>query len=301
MRILLGSDGSRYSLAAARFLGEWVPGRGKHVDLVAVAPKAPPSTRRSYGKPKPAAELWKGAVGHWIEAAAKPLESNGYEVERTPASSASPASWILERTRSEDYDLVVVGGKGRSDTPCFDVGSVARSVLEYAPTSVLMVREREPHDREKGIPDELHPFRLLLPTDGGEHSLEAIRQLLALLEIPDASVRIVRTLEPGELEALSSLPPSARDDLRRDAEDEARLRLNRAENFFEPHDVPVETGFLEGRAEDAVVEDARKWDADLLVVGSSGTMDEEGSRRERSVAVAIARASPASVLLVRHE
>ncbi|NIP60875.1 MAG: universal stress protein, partial [Gemmatimonadetes bacterium] len=166
MRILFGTDGSRYSLAAARFLADWIPGEGKRVDLVAVAPKAPPSERRSYGKPQPTEELWRGAVGRWIEDAARPLESRGFDVERRPAQSASAASHIVERARTEDYDLVVVGGKGRSDEPYFDVGSVARSVLDYAPTSVLMVREREPKDREKRIPDELHPFRILLPTDG---------------------------------------------------------------------------------------------------------------------------------------
>lgn len=300
MRILFGSDGSRYSLAAARFLGQWIPGKGKHVDLMAVAPKAPPSSRRSYRKPQPTDGLWKGALGRWIEDTARPLESNGYEVERMPTSSASPAPVIVEQARNEEYDLVVVGGKGRSDSPYFDVGSVARSVLEYTPTSVLMVREREAKDRKKRIPDETRPFRILLATDGEEHSLEAIHRVLSLLEIPDVSARVVTTLEAGEVEALPTLPPAARDSLLQDAEKDARLRLNRAENFFEPHALPVETALLEGRAEEAVAEDARSWDADLLVLGSSGSVDEEGSRRERSVAVAIARSSPASVLLVRH-
>ena len=299
MRILLGSDGSRYALAAARFLAEWVPGPGKLVDLVAVAPKAPPSDHRSYAKPQPSEELWKGAVGRWIEDAARPLESQGFDVERRPAQSASAASHLVELARREEYDLVVVGGKGRSDEPHFDVGSVARSVLEYAPTSVLMVREREPGDREKRIPDELHPFRILLPTDGEEHTLDAIRRLLSLLDIPDVTVRTITTLEPGELEALEALPPSAAEEFRREAEKRARIRLNQAENFFRPHDLPVETELLDGSPREAVVEEARRWDADLLVLGSRGSLEEEERPSRDSIALAIARSAPSSVLLVR--
>ncbi len=299
MRILLGTDGSRYSLAAARFLAEWIPGKGKHVDLVAVAPKSPPSIHRSFRKPQPADDLWKGELGRWIGDTARPLESTGYDVQRVPAAGASAASYIVDRIRREDYDLVAVGGKGRSDAPFFDMGSVARSVLEFAPTSVLMVREREPKDREKRSPDHLHPFRILLPTDGEEHSLEAIRELLALLEIPDVSVRVVTTFASGERDALAILPPSAREDFRREADKRARLRLNRAKNLFEPHEFLLETGFLEGAVEEAVVEEARAWEADLLVLGSSGSVDEEGSRRQRSVALAVARRAPTSVLLVR--
>lgn len=280
-------------------MAEWIPGKGKHVDLVAVAPKTRPSSRRGFRKPQPVDDLWKGALGRWIEDTARPLESAGYDVQRLPAASTSAASYIVDRIRREGYDLVVVGGKGRSDAPFFDTGSEARFLLEFAPTSVLMVREREPKDRGKRSPDRLHPFRILLPTDGEEHSLEAMRELLALLEIPDVSVRVVTTLATGERDALAISPRSAREDFRREAVKRARLRLNRAKNLFEPHELPLETGLLEGAVEEAVVGDARAWKADLLVLGSSGSVDEEGARRQRSVALAVARKAPTSVLLVR--
>jgi nucleotide-binding universal stress UspA family protein len=297
VRILFGSDGSRYSLAAARFLGAWIPGKGKEVDLVAVSP---PSSRRSYRKPQPVDELWKGELGRWLADTARPLESTGYEVEPLAVSSVSAASYLVDRSRTKEYDLVVVGGRGRSEAPFFDVGSVARSVLEFAPTSVLMVREREPGEREKRVPDALHPFRILLPTDGEDHSLEAIRRLLTLLDVPNVTIRVVTTLANGELEALGSLSPVRREGFRQEAHKRARLRLNHAENFFKPHDLPVESEILEGTAEEAVPADARSWDADLLVMGSRGSMDEVGSRRQRSTALAMARSAPTSVLLVRH-
>jgi nucleotide-binding universal stress UspA family protein len=299
VRILFGSDGSRYALAAARFLAQWVPGKGKRVDLVAVAPAVRPSTRRSYRKPKPVDELWKGAVGRWVADTARPLESTGYRVEPVITSHTSAASYLVGRSREEAYDLVVVGGRGRSEEPFFDVGSVARSVLEHAPTSVLLMRERTSSDRGKQAPRKLRPFRVLLPTDGEQHSLQAIRQMLALLAIADLEVRVVSTLEGEELDALEHLPPSARRERRDAAEKAARLRLNQAANHLEPHLPSVETAFLEGPPEEAVVEDARDWQADLLVLGSRGSMDEEGSRKRRSTALAIARSAPCSVLLIR--
>lgn len=299
MNILLASDGSRYSLAAARFLSHWVPGKGKSVDLVAVAPKAPPSSHRNYRKPKPSEDLWKGALGKWIEDAADPLESRGYSVTSVPESGASAASRIVERAERKDYDLVVVGAKGRSEMPSFDVGSVALSVLEHAPTSVLLVREREAKGREEQISDELHPFRVLFPVDGDDHTLRAIREFLSLMQIPEVVVRIVTALRRSELDAAETLGPSDSEELLGEARKEARRRLNQAENFFRGHGVPTETELLEGFPEEAVLDDAREWEADLLVMGSRGTTDPEGTGHGQSSAIAIARAAPTSVLLVR--
>ncbi len=52
-----------------------------------------------------------------------------------------PATEILREAKQADYDLIVLGGKGRSEALSdFLVGSVSSRVAAHAPCSVLIVR-----------------------------------------------------------------------------------------------------------------------------------------------------------------
>jgi nucleotide-binding universal stress UspA family protein len=54
--------------------------------------------------------------------------------------SGNPAEAIVERARSEGYDLLVMGTHGRTGVQHLLVGSVAEKVVRLAPCPVLTVR-----------------------------------------------------------------------------------------------------------------------------------------------------------------
>lgn len=75
------------------------------------------------------------AVDERISAAA------GVKVERAGESGADPATIILERSVTDDFDLIVVGTReeGHADT---DLGSVASAIVRSASRAVLLVPPR---------------------------------------------------------------------------------------------------------------------------------------------------------------
>ena len=297
MKVLFGTDGSRYSLAAARFLAHWLRLSGARVDLVTAVAGSPLNPRRRYGKRESLEDRWRTVAERWQGRTAKPLESHGHRVERM-VRRGHPSRVLPEMAATGEYDLVVAGAKGRGQTPFFDVGSVARALLEHAPTPVLMIRERDPKGRGRQQPSFTDPFRILIPTDGKPHSSHAARWFLGRFRIENAELDLVTAAEELTSEAVGALPPEERSRVRGEAEKSARKRLNALANELGAAPPPTNPRLLEGRPAEAVVAAAEADEADLIVLGSRGG-GEVPERRMGSVALEIARSAPCSILVVR--
>ena len=295
MKILFCTDGSRYALAAARFLSRWLSGPGVKVDLVSVIPGEAREGRPGYGKSRGVEDRSRGAAGRWQDRTADPLEGAGYAVKRVVRRGV-PSRVLTELAGTEEYDLVVVGAKGRGDAPFLGMGSVALAVLEQTPSPVLMVREREAQQREKRVPSALHPFRLLLPTDGESHSLRASRRFFQIFRIEELEVEIVTVLHLPSGEEAPSRAEERR--LRAEAERAARKHVNMTENELSGEPSQVRTAILEGDPAGEVTARAAEEHADLLVLGSRAVEALPGGRLG-SVALEIARSAPCSVLVIR--
>ncbi len=152
MRMLLGIDGSRYALAATRFICDYLAQPGRHVDIVHVLP-----LRVQEGAAAPRRQPEDVRVPaqsrSWLDRADKRLQSRGFTTARHVRRGV-PARVVTELAAKGDYDLVVLGAKGRSNIPFLPVGSVALAVLErHTPANVLLVRERE-LEKEQQNPDD---------------------------------------------------------------------------------------------------------------------------------------------------
>lgn len=297
MKVLFGTDGSRYSLAAARFLSRWHLGSGTSVDLVSVTPHTRRSMHRYFGQAPGVAEQWRALARKALEETARPLHSQGYRVS-TRIRVGAPAQVLVESAQAADYDLVVVGAKGQSSTPFFDVGSIALAVLEHVPTAVLMVRERDPKHRGRRLPTQLDPFRALVPTDGKGHSLAAVRRFVALLEIPRLEAHVVSAFEVADNGVRHPTPPTVRARERSRAESAARAALHDAVQILERRGIPTDARVLEGRPATAVVDASREMDADLIILGSRGVRRVQ-ELHLGSVALEVARSAPCSILIAR--
>ena len=297
MKILLAVDGSRYARAAARFLARFLPGPGKHVDVMAVAPPAPSSPHPHYGPARELRAHWRTEAAGWVNFTARTLASRGYDVRRIVRTGQAARS-ITARAAEESYDLVVTGVKGRTAAPFFDLGSVALAVLEHVPASVLLVREIEAGSRRQQVTREIRPLRVLIPVDGHAHSLAAIDRFLAWFREPHLEVHVVSAHDAAAEELLALLTGDEARVLRSKLEHAMRLRLHEAVNRLVPHGIAATSGVLEGRPADAVVAAAAAMNTDVIVLGSHGIRP-AGERRLGSVALEIARTAPCTVLLVR--
>jgi nucleotide-binding universal stress UspA family protein len=299
MNILMGTDGSRYALAAARFLADALRAEGSRVELIAVTPVRPKSDRRHRGKNRTLDQQWRGEVLGWLEGTSEILEGRGFAVRRR-RESGLPARVIVDAARSGMYDLVVTGAKGRGGAPFFGAGSVALALLEQAPVPVLLVRERDPNDRGERPAGDGNAVRVLLAADGSDGPRRGIALLLDRFRRELLDVEVITAVEGMDGPVVERLAPQHREALAAEARREGRRRLNEARNLLETRDVRVTALLLEGRAIDVILDRARMGGADLVVMGSRGVPGATGPEPARlgSTALTIACSAPCSVLLV---
>ena len=146
-RIVFAEDGSDAAAVARRTLAAH-PFAGRPVRVVSVAHVPPPwHAAVSPMATEPALEVWDEALRiqreehvELAEAAARELAAAGIPVE-TEVRMGDPAGEIVAAASEWDADLVAIGTHGRTGLQRLMLGSVARSVLHHAPSSVLVARE----------------------------------------------------------------------------------------------------------------------------------------------------------------
>jgi nucleotide-binding universal stress UspA family protein len=144
MKILLATDGSKFSEAAIRFLAsQVVPKNAEVLILQVVEPfiySTPPQMAPGYA-PEMAQrreEQFKQARES-LAKAAEALKPAGFVVE-TRVVEADPRTAILDVAEELHAELIVMGSHGRKGLHKFLLGSVAESVSRHARCSVLIVR-----------------------------------------------------------------------------------------------------------------------------------------------------------------
>jgi nucleotide-binding universal stress UspA family protein len=207
-------------------------------------------------------------------------------------TDAPPVSGIIGRARRLRARAIVVGSRGLGAVGRFLLGSVSRSVVQRAPTSVLVVRG-----------DARPPRRFLIGVDGSRHARNAIGFVAALAVPPGSQATLLRVMEPVRLPTPGLLPARARALVTREA---ARLehqhvataqrQLDAARARLAGAGWRVETEVRTGRPIEVLVSAARN--ADVLVIGAQGI----GAIKHLllgSVATSAVARAPVPVLVVR--
>lgn len=148
-------------------------------------------------------------------------------------------------------------------------------------------------------------MKIVLATDGSEFSIAAVKQCCELFgEKPGLEVKIVSVFE--EEYALAAEPFAISAELYREISETAQRQAEHAcasaadlirDNY--PNGAPnITLDVVKGNPEQEIVEIARSWGADLIVMGSHG----RGfwGRLLGSVSDGVLHHSPCSVLIVRH-
>lgn len=243
-------------------------------------------------------ETWR-TEGYGIGAAHREMNRRGEQISglvvqrlRTigiPAQvtimRGDPAFLIPFAARKWSSDLILIRTNNRMKFRNRLLGSVAKSVVEYAPCSVEVVRAEQSNVAGRNM-------RILLPTDGSDASLAAT-QVIAEMELPaDTEVKVVSVINPIKysLEEIGFL--------RGKDSERAHRAIGKAVNMLGSAPLNITAEVIAGRRVRQILARARDWEADLIVVG---TAEREGLERLiwRGTAVGVANRAHCSVRVVR--
>ncbi|NNE99503.1 MAG: universal stress protein [Pyrinomonadaceae bacterium] len=148
-------------------------------------------------------------------------------------------------------------------------------------------------------------MRILLAVDGSEFSFAAARKCCEMIRIDENTevriVSVIETITPAEPfgmsdEYLAIAQKAARGVAEQTLEDTRQTMYKLLSDI----DLDIETRSIEGKPKEAILDEAKKWEADLIVLGSQGR-GFWGRMLLGSVSSAVVKYAPCSVLVVRTE
>ena len=143
--------------------------------------------------------------------------------------------------------------------------------------------------------------RILVPVDGSATSNQGLREAIELAKAQAASIRLVHVADEHSIAMMGIESAVNFDELVRSVTAAGRNNLRNAERMVRRAGLEASSALLEtltGPVADSIIDEAKKWRADLIVIGTHGR---RGVRRlvMGSDAEQIVRLSPVPVLLVR--
>ena len=147
MHVIVATDGSKQSLAAAKHLKSFAdPARITDVSVIAVIrPLAAVAFADELSESEHRASWeslsFREAAENAVATIAAQFDGWGPKVNKR-VRSGSPANEIIKAAKQYDAGLVVVAAGGRGLSESVLVGSTAQRVQHYAPCPVLVVRPK---------------------------------------------------------------------------------------------------------------------------------------------------------------
>jgi universal stress protein A len=215
-----------------------------------------------------------------VERAAKTLVAAGFKVE-TEVREGDSREMIIDSAKRWRADLIVMGSHGRKGLTRLLLGSVAETVARHAPCSVEIVRMRATRPK------------ILLAVDNSKFSEAAIQLVIQQVRPEHAEVCILYVVD-----LQIPMPTSYAGDFRQVSLEQGKDLVGRLERLLAQAGFKTQRVIEEGDPRTTVVDYAKQWGANLIVVGSHGR---KGLDRFLlgSVAEFVARHASCSVEIVR--
>jgi len=241
MKILMCTDGSRHAAEALRF-GSLIARKGRQqVTLLGVIER--PDEERK--------------VTRMVERMRTALCEDVPQID-TLLRRGHAAEEILKATEQSEYELVVVGSRGRRGITRFLLGSTAARLAHYCPVPVLIVK-----GKRRGL------RKILVCTGGaeaGEKDTAFAGRIAALTGAWVTVLHIMSQLPLNRECQLSDLENSTEALLATDAREAVHLR----KDLSILHDLSVQGSakVRHGLVVDEIMAEAREGDYDLVVTGA---------------------------------
>jgi nucleotide-binding universal stress UspA family protein len=208
-----------------------------------------------------------------VQALVADLKRSGLQV-KGEVITGHPRSGIAEFAKTWGADFILMGSHGMHGLARFFLGSTARAAVRAAPCSVEVVRTpvKDSSAAEAG-------WKILLPSDGSDCAKKAARSLAERPWPEGTVVRVASVVAPfmpfGDAGAgyfeVNQVAGVGR-------EIEAEMQIQALRAIAETAEVLRSAGMakiektapINGDPKRAIVEEASKWEATMIVVGSHG-------------------------------
>lgn len=185
---------------------------------------------------------------------------------RTRIMEGSPARELLRKAETWKPDLIVVGSKGRSALGRFLLGSVSKKLAVESRSSVRVARRTVEKSQDA-------PLRIMIGVDGSPGAERAVRSVGGRVWPAGTEIRTVAVDDSVSPRRIARILPTAADIIRSSNEEVAAKALQMAEWTAEELRViglRVSVAIEQGEPQRILIEEAGKWDADCIFVGSRG-------------------------------
>lgn len=305
MKILLATDGSEHAELAESLIRKLPNWRSREIYCVSVA--VPPSFGIGVGDPvndlsfaQEAESAWDFAKHHAEECAAGAAQRLRDQGGNTTAIvlHGDTSSELLDFVKKEAITLVVIGSRGYGPLKSMFLGSIARRMLAYSDSSVLVARVYQNKTEAESIVelDRKEKLSVAVCYDGSQGAELALER--AVIQGPGVfSKAIALCAEPLTILPLGVEPANFGATYQYDHELAQQIAQKAAERLKACADqVAWET--MLGRPASVLLESARKHEVDLVALGAT-----RHGIFERfllgSVSFEVATSAPCSVLVVR--
>ncbi len=245
LQMLLYSDGSAIGSRALKLGRRIAKAMAKAVDILDIA-RTPKREEVSSQE---------------TQRTAQKLRASGIPVTvyRRPGSTRQK---VIQQADAVDYDLIVIGSRGRRGMRRLLAGSRACTVLSGAATSVLIVKGPQRKDID----------HILVCSAAGPASEDSVRFAARLAHALGAAVRLLHVMSQVALEGTAKradLEAGAEDLMKRDAREGAHLQTML--RILRDEGVEARAVVRHGLVVDEIIAEAEAGRFDMLIVGAHVT------------------------------
>lgn len=202
-----------------------------------------------------------------------------------------PRTTIVEYAKQWQADLLVLGSHGHSSLTSLLIGSVASFVVRNAPCSVEIIRQPQRVESHAGL-------KILLATDGSSSSVAAARSVARRPWPEETEVMAMSVADLTIPETAWFFNPEVMTRLEERLIEIAKEAVREAEDTLNQAGIKTTKAVLRGNPKEFILNRAREWNADLIVVGSHGRRGFDRAL-QGSVSEAVALHASCSVEVVR--
>lgn len=192
-------------------------------------------------------------------------------------------------------DLIVVGSQGRAALGRFFIGSVSKEIATESRCSVRVARRAVERPGDE-------PVRIIIGVDGSPGAEAAVRQVGGRVWAQGTEVRLIAVDDGVSPTRIAGILPTAAtmiDSCNEEAAARARTMLEWAEEGLRTIGLSVSAEIRKGDPQRVLIDEAHKWGADSIFVGSRGFNTSLEAFRMGSVSTGLVTDAPCSVEVVR--
>jgi nucleotide-binding universal stress UspA family protein len=267
MKLLLATDGSKYSDGATRFLARFNLSEADEITVLHVIPGVPfPHSGGSYIRDL--MRLGEELAPMIIDETAGLLKDLRAKVS-TAVTTGHPADAIVAVGRQSGSDLILMGNRGMKAVGSLLLGSVTRAVAINAAQSVLVVKP--PQGKQGG------PLKVLVATDGSACAEETEKALSLIPFQPDTSVTAVYVSLSAYMDIPDRFCPGMDDRMKKIVAGMRLAETGHAEKVLAQARTRLQEKFRNvavliknGDPSEQILQAAQETRADIIALGSRG-------------------------------